>query len=215
MSASPLRFLPIAAALAAAAVLAGIAGTPLAVRADTAPTNGAAAANPPVPDTATTATPVPDDVGSHKHHHHRGASSDASASGVPSPSPSPTAPVYTSFTGTWEVQLQPGARTTYAHIMFDGTAIPALSGRLLRGTDATPIAGELDGDRFRLAGSDQNGAFQLMGYEEGATTMVGLFTQGATRIPFTATHQGGPGKGGGAAKHHHRSKKHGSAEGNG
>jgi hypothetical protein len=173
------------------------------VLADDAATLGA-----PAPAVQPTASPEPLQVDNTagRHHHHKKSDSGASPAPVPTVSATPATPVYTTFAGVWEVALQPGSRTFYGHFKFDATDGMTLSGTWSHDNlPPTVVTGEIDGDRFRLAGTDAHGPFTMTGYEESSTTMVGMLLQGTTRTPFTASHESSPGMVKGHA--HHRGAK--------
>jgi hypothetical protein len=93
--------------------------------------------------------------------------------------------------GVWEIQIQRGPKTDYEHmnIVQKGTEI---SGTYLTADKKKyPITGSLDDqNNVRLVVSLPNGTTMLLEARvDGTTDMLGMFTDAAERVPFTAAYR--------------------------
>ncbi|MEO6834519.1 MAG: hypothetical protein ABI231_01240 [Candidatus Tumulicola sp.] len=161
-----------------------------------------------LPDAASTPIPLPSGFGL------PGQSAPAAA-GKATPSPPPDA--RKGLEGVWEVQIQHGGKTDYAHFKIEqiGTT---LTGTFLDDAGKRfPLAGSVDGQAIRLVISMPDGTSLLLeGRLDGTTDMLGILTTPKEQIPFTAAYRpkekwidnlnaapgglgggGGPGGGGG------------------
>ncbi len=106
------------------------------------------------------------------------------AHGTPAPPPQ----VRKGLDGVWEIQIQRGAKTDYEHMNL------LQVGQTLTGTYLTqdkkkyPITGSLDDQsNVRLVISMPDGTTILLEARlSGTTDMLGMFTDAAERVPFTA-----------------------------
>lgn len=181
-----------ALACAAAAVLALAAGgtrfaaptaaatppptpPPLSAPATTAP-------EPAQPDAASTPIPFPTGYGF--------PTMGSPAPGKPTATPSPPPDARKGIEGVWEIQIQHGGKTDYAHFKLAQTGT-TLSGTYL--TDAgkrLPLAGSVDGESIRMVVSMPDGTtLVLEGRLDGTTDMIGMLTSAQEQVPFTAAYR--------------------------
>jgi hypothetical protein len=113
-----------------------------------------------------------------------------SRKGAPKATPSPI-PQRKGLDGVWEVQIQRGEKVQYEHmnLLQTGTTI---SGTFLT-TDKKkfPITGSLDTqNNIRLVISLADGTTILLSARvDGTTDMLGMFTDAAESVPFTAAYR--------------------------
>ena len=107
-----------------------------------------------------------------------------------STSPTPPADARKGLEGVWELEIQRGSKTDYAHFLL------AQSGTTLTGTylnDAGkkfPLAGSVDGQQVRLVVSMPDGTSLLMeGRLDGTTDMIGILSSGQEQVGFTAAYR--------------------------
>jgi len=167
----------IAGALGGAAsfALPGVAATPP----PTPPPLGTPST--PAPDTATTPIPVPSGFGL------PGQSQPAPAS---SATPTPPPDARKGLEGVWELEIQRGAKTDYAHFLLQQSG-STLSGTYLNDAGKKfPLAGSVDGQSVRIVVTLPDGtALLLEGRLDGTTDMVGMLTSGQEQVGFTAAYR--------------------------
>lgn len=166
-----------------------IAGSPLAAPgvAATPPPTPPPLQNPTTPppdnspDAASTPIPVPSGFGL------PGASAPAP---LASTTPTPPPDARKGLEGVWEVQIQRGSNTDYAHFLLkqDGTT---LNGTYQNDAGKKfPLAGSVDGQSVRLVVSMPDGtSLMLDGRLDGTTDMVGMLTSGQGQVGFTAAYR--------------------------
>lgn len=180
-----------ALAFGSAIALVLVAGSPLA-----APS--AAATPPPTPPPLSTpATPQPD------------ASVPAAAAATPIPlpsgfalpgasnpapagsaSPSPPPDARKGLEGVWEMEIQRGAKTDYAHFNLAQTGTTLTGTYLDTAGKKYPIAGSVDGQSIRLVVSMPDGTSLLLeGRLQGTTDMEGILTTAQEQVGFTAAYR--------------------------
>jgi hypothetical protein len=114
--------------------------------------------------------------------------------GSPAPgtsaTPSPPPDARKGIEGVWEVEIQRGSTTDYAHFKIAQTGT-TISGTFLDTAGKRfPLAGSVDGQTVRLVVSMPNGTSMLLeGRLDGTTDMIGMFTSGSEQIPFTAAYR--------------------------
>jgi hypothetical protein len=105
--------------------------------------------------------------------------------------PAPPAQVRKGLDGVWEVQIQRGEKTQYEHMNLLQTG-QTISGTFLT-TDKKkfPITGSLDSqNNVRLVVSLPDGTTILLAARvDGTTDMLGMFTDSAESVPFTAAYR--------------------------
>lgn len=141
-----------------------------------------AAAPAATPDAESTPIPFPTGYGF-----------PAAASPVPGKSgatPSPPPDARKGIEGVWEVQIQRGSNTDYAHFKLAQTGT-ALTGTYLNDAGKRfPLAGSVDGESIRLVVSMPDGTSLLLeGRLDGTTDMIGLLTSAKGQVPFTAAYR--------------------------
>ncbi|MBV8372842.1 MAG: hypothetical protein JOY69_06250 [Candidatus Eremiobacteraeota bacterium] len=133
------------------------------------------------PDAASTPIPIPSGFGL------PGASSPA-----PQESATPTPPpdARKGLEGVWELQLQRGTKTDYAHFNL-AQAGTSLTGIYLNDAGKKfPLAGSVDGQSVRLVVSMPDGTSLLIeGRLDGTTDMIGILTTAQEQVPFTAAYR--------------------------
>ncbi len=115
-----------------------------------------------------------------------GAKSKPGAKATPSPPPERKG-----LDGVWEVEIQRGPKTEYEHMNLVQTG-QALSGIFLtKENKKYPVTGSLDQqNNVRLVVSLPNGSTILLEARcDGTTDMLGMFTDAAERVPFTAAYR--------------------------
>jgi len=92
--------------------------------------------------------------------------------------------------GVWEIQIQRGPKTEYEHMNLLQTG-QTLSGTFLtKDNKRFPVTGSVDGSQVRLVVSLSDGSTILLeGRLDGTTDMLGMFTDAAERVPFTAAYR--------------------------
>jgi hypothetical protein len=181
------------AALAASGVLAAtlIGGAPLAApaQAATPPPTPPPLSMPSTPqpdastpsDTPSTPIPLPSGFGL------PGAASPAPA-GSASPTPPPDA--RKGLEGVWELQIQHGTKTDYAHFNLAQTGTTLTGTYLNDAGKKYPLAGSVDGQSIRLVITMADGTSLLLeGRLDGTTDMEGILTTPREQIPFTAAYR--------------------------
>ena len=133
------------------------------------------------PGTLSTPIPVPSGFGLPGSY---GPAPAASAS----PTPPPNA--RKGLEGVWELEIQRGTKTDYAHFVLhqDGTA---LTGRLpQRRGQEVPVGGFGRRQSVRLIVSMPDGtSLLLVGRLDGTTDMIGMLTSGQEQVGFTAAYR--------------------------
>ncbi|HKU80790.1 MAG TPA: hypothetical protein VJP76_01375 [Candidatus Tumulicola sp.] len=111
-------------------------------------------------------------------------------SGKPAATPSPPPDARKGIDGVWEVEIQQGSKTDYAHFKL------AQAGTTLTGTylnDAGkrfPLAGSVDGETVRMVVSMPDGTtLVLEGRLDGTSDMIGMLTSAQGATPFTAAYR--------------------------
>ena len=152
------------------------------------PTGAALPTLPPLPTAAPTPAPTPTPAPRGKH---KKAAAPAASPGGPSPTPTPTSPAFATLDGTWEVQLQYTDRTLYSYFDLKQSAAGALSGRWRRDGKLYPLEGSYDGRNFKMVVKGPDGDYNLSGFVEAASDMIGLVDDGKGKdpVPFTAEHR--------------------------
>jgi hypothetical protein len=153
---------------------------------------------PPVPNpnatpvpalTLAPATPSPTPTPA-PHGRHREPPKPA-ASGPATPTPTPTSPAFATLDGTWEVQVQYIDKTLYSYFDLKQSPSGELTGRWRRDGKLYPLEGSYDGRNFKMVVTTPNGDYNLSGFVEAASDMIGLIDDGKGKdgIPFTAEHR--------------------------
>ncbi len=107
-------------------------------------------------------------------------------SGTPSPPPD----ARKGIEGVWEVQIQRGSKTDYAHFRIAQTGTTVTGTFLDNAGKRFPLAGSVDGETVRLVVSMPDGTSLLLeGRLDGTTDMIGMFTTGSEQVPFTAAYR--------------------------
>jgi len=120
------------------------------------------------------------------------ASSNANGkkpSGRATPKPPPAA--RKGLDGVWELEIQRGPKTDYEHMKLTQTG-QTLSGMYLtKDKKQYPITGSVDEqNNVRLVISMPDGTTILLEARvDGTTDMLGMFTDAAERVPFTAAYR--------------------------
>jgi hypothetical protein len=174
-----------------ALAVAVVAGPPL-----TAPS--AAATPPPTPPPLSApATPPP------------GATAEPAAGSTPIPipsgygfpgvtnpapggsaSPSPPPDARKGLEGVWELQIQHGSRTDYAHFKLVQTGTTLTGTYVDNAGKKSPLAGSVDGQSVRLVVTLADGTSLLLeGRLDGTTDMEGLLTSAQDQVGFTAAYR--------------------------
>lgn len=118
------------------------------------------------------------------------------ATGSPNPNATetPAPPQYTTLDGTWEVELQMRAKTSYSHwsLHQSGSAGADVSGVWDRGgkpPKKVTLTGTFDGRLFKFTATDGGTEYTFTGYVENYSDIVGLMNDGKGDMPFTAQHR--------------------------
>jgi hypothetical protein len=108
----------------------------------------------------------------------------------PHVSPSPPPPQRVGITGVWELALQQGPNTSYAHLKIRQKQ-NMLSGIYLDGNNKPlPAIGEVDGDQVRIVVQQKDGSTLVFSARlDGTTDMVGMMTTPTQEIPFTGDYR--------------------------
>lgn len=110
------------------------------------------------------------------------------APGKATPSPPPDA--RKGIEGVWEVQIQRGTSTDYAHFRLEQTGTTLTGSFLNDAGKRFPLAGSLDGQSVRLVVSMPDGTSLLLeGRLDGTTDMIGMITTPQEQVPFTAAYR--------------------------
>lgn len=151
---------------------------------------GAAAATPqPAPAESTTPEPSADPNASLNSLFGQ-PKPNASASAKPGATPTPPPDDRKGLDGVWEVQIQRGANTEYEHINIKQIGTALTGTYLTQDKKRYPLAGSLDGRTVRMVVSLSDGStIELEGRVDGTTDMLGMFTKGNDRVPFTAAYR--------------------------
>ncbi len=139
----------------------------------------------PVPS----ATPIPTPSPAPKGKHHKAAPSTPAGA---TPTPTPTSPAFATLDGTWEVQEQYIDRTVYSYLDLKQSPSGDLSGRWRwKNGKLYPLEGSYDGRNFKMIVKGPDGDYNLSGFVEAASDMIGLIDDGKGKdpIPFTAEHR--------------------------
>jgi hypothetical protein len=135
---------------------------------------------------APTPTPSPDldTIFGTKHGKH---DAKDSKSGSPPPPPVDTRK---GLDGVWEIQIQRGAKVEYEHMNLKQTDKEITGTFLTKDNKKFPVAGSIDGQQIRLVVSLADGSTILLEARvDGTTDMLGMFTDAAERVPFTAAYR--------------------------
>ncbi len=157
----------------------GVAATPP----PTPPPLSTPATAPPsaAPQPGSTAIPMPSGYG---------LPGSGSPAAMPSASPTPPPDARKGLEGVWEMAIQRGSTTNYAHFILrqEGTS---LTGTYLNDAGKKfPLAGSVDGQSVRLIVTMPNGtSLLLVGRLDGTTDMVGMMTSGQEEVGFTAAYR--------------------------
>lgn len=108
----------------------------------------------------------------------------------PHASPSPPPPQRVGISGVWELALQQGANTSYAHLKLRQQA-NVLTGTYLDTTNKpSPAVGTIDGESVRIVVTQKDGSTIVFDARlDGTTDMIGLMTTPTTSIPFTGDYR--------------------------
>jgi hypothetical protein len=135
------------------------------------------------PEAASTPVPVPYGLG---------------IPGVPAPaasqsayaSPTPPPDARKGLEGVWELQLQRGAKTDYAHFSLAQTGTTLTGTYLNDAGKKFPLAGSVDGQSVRLVVTLSDGtSYVIEGRLDGTTDMVGILTTPKEQVPFSAAYR--------------------------
>ena len=135
----------------------------------------------PTPDAVSTPIPMPSGFG-------------LPSAATPAPgekaTPSPPPDARKGLEGVWEVQIQHGGMTNYAHFKIVQTGT-TLSGSYLNDAGKRyPLAGSVDGQAVRLVVSMPDGTSLLLeGRLDGTTDMIGMLTTPKEQTAFTAAYR--------------------------
>ncbi|MGB6984814.1 MAG: hypothetical protein WBD74_02425 [Candidatus Aquilonibacter sp.] len=156
--------------------------------------SAAASASPAVttssaPDSAPLATPTPnlDTIFGGPRASPGPGSKKPNAHGTPAPPPQ----VRKGLDGVWELEIQRGPKTDYEHMNLLQTGQTLSGTYLTKDKKKFPITGSLDEqNNVRLVVSMPDGTTILLeGRVDGTTDMLGMFTDAAERVPFTAAYR--------------------------
>ncbi len=144
----------------------------------------AAATAPPAPPLLTDASPSPSAAPTQMP----GVESLFPA--APHGSPSPPPPQRVGIEGVWELAIQQGANTTYAHLKLKQRQ-DALTGTYLDPSNKpSPAVGVVDGGNVRIVVSLRDGSSIVFEARlDGTTDMVGMMTTPTGEIPFTGDYR--------------------------
>ncbi len=107
-----------------------------------------------------------------------------------SSSPTPPPDARKGLEGVWELQIQHGAKTDYAHFKLVQTGTTLTGTYLDDGGKRYPLAGSVDGQSVRLVVTLANGTSLLLeGRLDGTTDMEGLLTSPQEQVGFTAAYR--------------------------
>ncbi|MGA8532827.1 MAG: hypothetical protein WB615_01825, partial [Candidatus Tumulicola sp.] len=107
-----------------------------------------------------------------------------------SASPSPPPDARKGLEGVWELEIQRGIKTDYAHFRLTQTGT-TLTGTFLNDAGKKyPLAGSVDGQSVRLVITMPDGTSLLLeGRLDGTTDMIGILTTPQEQVPFTAAYR--------------------------
>jgi hypothetical protein len=110
-----------------------------------------------------------------------------SGKGTPAPPPQ----VRKGLDGVWEIEIQRGPKTDYEHMKIVQTGTTLSGIYLTKDNKKFPITGSLDDqNNVRLVVSLPDGTTILLaGRVDGTTDMLGMFTDAAEHVPFTAAYR--------------------------
>jgi hypothetical protein len=119
-----------------------------------------------------------------------GAPVGAKAKPGAKPTPTPPPP-RKGLDGVWEVQIQRGPKTEYEHMNLIQTGQSVAGIFLTKENKKFPVTGSLDQqNNIRLVISLPDGSTILLEARvDGTTDMLGMFTDAAERVPFTAAYR--------------------------
>lgn len=143
-------------------------------------------ASPPVEPAApgTESTPIPFPTG------YGFPTMGSPAPGKPTATPSPPPDARKGLEGVWEVQIQNGSKTDYAHFKLAQTGTTLTGTYLNDNGKRFPIAGSVDGQTVRLVVSLPDGTTLLLeGRLDGTTDMIGMLTNAQGQTAFTAAYR--------------------------
>jgi hypothetical protein len=105
--------------------------------------------------------------------------------------PSPPPQVRKGLDGVWEIEIQRGPKTDYEHMNLLQTGQSLTGTYLTKDKKKYPITGSLDEQsNVRLVVSLPDGTTILLEARvDGTTDMLGMFTDAAERVPFTAAYR--------------------------
>ena len=95
------------------------------------------------------------------------------------------------------MQLQYTDRTYYSYFDLKQSPSGELSGRWRRDGKLYPLEGSYDGRNFKMVVKGPNGDYNISGFVEAASDMIGLVDDGKGKdpVPFTAEHRQPPARG--------------------
>lgn len=141
----------------------------------------------PAPSTATTPEPAATPIALPSGFGLPGASAP---SAHPSGSPTPPPDARKGLEGVWELEIQRGSHTDYAHFILAQTGTTLTGTYLNDAGKKFPLAGSVDGENIRLVVSMPDGTTLLMeGRLDGTTDMVGMLTSAKGEVGFTAAYR--------------------------
>jgi hypothetical protein len=143
----------------------------------------------PSSDYAPLATPTPnlDTIFGGPHASPSPGSKKPNGHGTPAPPPQ----VRKGLDGVWEIEIQRGPKTDYEHMNLLQTGQTLTGTYLTKDKKKYPITGSLDEqNNVRLVISLPDGTTILLDARvDGTTDMLGMFTDAAERVPFTAAYR--------------------------
>ncbi len=105
-------------------------------------------------------------------------------------SPSPPPDARKGLEGVWELQIQRGPKTDYAHFRLVQTGTTLTGTYLDNAGKKYPLAGSVDGQSVRLVVTLADGTTLLLeGRLDGTTDMEGLLTSPQEQVGFTAAYR--------------------------
>jgi hypothetical protein len=175
-----------AGSFALAALVAGVPFAGSAVAATPPPTPPPLSAPPTpqpsvAPEAGSTPIPMPSGYG------FPGAGGPAP---VQSASPTPPPDARKGLEGVWELELQRGNKTDYAHFSLTQTGTTLTGIYLNNAGKKFPLAGSVDGQAVRLVVTMPDGTTLLIeGKLDGTTDMIGMLTTPQEQVPFSAAYR--------------------------
>ncbi len=102
-------------------------------------------------------------------------------------SPSPPPPTRIGIEGVWELAIQRGADTTYAHLNLKQQQNALIGTYLDTSNKQYPAVGTVDGSTVRIVVSLADGSTIIFeGTLDGTTDMIGMMTTAHEQVPFSA-----------------------------